>query len=151
MNENKKTIENLFKKSHPKSTIELLSPDTMRYNDIVLRNINDNNDHIILLQFATFNAHVIVEYISQNDWDEKLYSSQIYNSVISKSHPNSHITIIDVNSPEYREALKTVFFTKVNGVSAVILQATYCDNHAIIEFMEKDVYEYIVRKDKHND
>ena len=37
---NQVNASNIIKKSHPKSTIELLIPDSMRYNDIVLRNIN---------------------------------------------------------------------------------------------------------------
>ena len=147
---NQVKASNIIKKSHPKSTIELLIPDSMRYNDIVLRNINHNNERIILLQLANINDYIVAEYIPEKDWDEKLYSSQINNNVISKTYLESHITILEVNSPEYRKAFNTIYFTTINDLQAVILQATYCDNHAIVEYMEKDVYEYIIRKGKNN-
>lgn len=71
-------------------------------------------------------------------------------NVIVKSHPNSLITIVPIDSYDFRNifrAEKTVIVgtgASSNGFdfynNIVVLQATVCDNYAVLEYMKKDDY-----------
>ena len=76
-------------------------------------------------------------------------------NVISKSHPKSHITILPIGSP----AFEKIFNCKSPSITypaeigndvtdnIVILQATVCDNYAVIEYMTEINYYFHLAKE----